>query len=135
MSTEPPLSALVSPLGPPPRFLADANFNHRIVIGLRRLAPNADVITAQEIGLAQLPDPDLLAEALRLDRILLTHDINTIPMHFDAFLQTLLAGEHSPGVLLVAQGLAIGIAVQELYEIWSCSAHEEWRDQRVFVPL
>ncbi len=70
-----------------------------------------------------------------LDHILLTHDINTMPKHFEAFLASLPAGEHSLGVMLVAQGLPIGSAVQALFEIWMCSLHEEWRSKFAYLPL
>jgi len=90
-----------------PRFLADMNFNARIVVGLRRIIPGVDLITAQGEGFHETPDPELLAEARRLNRILLTHDINTLPGHFAYFLAYLSENEHSPGVMLIAQELAI----------------------------
>jgi len=129
------MSATTSSSDQPPRFLADVNFNGRIITGLRRRIPEIDLVTAQDLGLQQTPDPALLVEARTLDRILLTHDINTMPQHFATFLATLTQGEHSPGVMLMAQGLPIGTAIQELYEIWSCSAHSEWRDQFTYLPL
>jgi hypothetical protein len=58
-----------------------------------------------------------------------------MPDHFAAFLAGLAEGEHSPGVILVAQELAIGMAIQALYEVWSCSDHEEWRDLFTYLPL
>jgi hypothetical protein len=118
-----------------PRFLTDVNFNARIVVGLRRIAPTIDLITAQSAGFQTTPDPELLAEARRLNRILLTHDINTMSDHFATFIASLAEDEHSPGVMLVAQELAIGIAIQALYEVWSCSDHEEWRDLFTYLPL
>jgi Domain of unknown function (DUF5615) len=118
-----------------PRFLNDVNFNARIVVGLRRIAPTVDLITAQSAGFQITPDPELLAEARQLNRILLTHDINTMPNHFATFLAGLAESEYSPGVMLVAQELAIGVAIQELYEVWSCSDHEEWRDLFTYLPL
>ena len=118
-----------------PRFLTDVNVNARIVVGLRRIVPTVDLITAQSAGFHTTPDSELLAEARQLNRILLTHDINTMPDHFASFLASLAEDEHSPGVMLVAQELAIGIAIQELYEVWSCSTHEEWRDLFTYLPL
>jgi Domain of unknown function (DUF5615) len=118
-----------------PRFLNDVTFNARIVVGLRRIAPTVDLITAQSAGFQITPDPELLAEARQLNRILLTHDINTMPNHFATFLAGLAESEYSPGVMLVAQELAIGVAIQELYEVWSCSDHEEWRDLFTYLPL
>ena len=34
-----------------PRFQADADFNHRIVVGLRRREPSVDFLSAHEIGI------------------------------------------------------------------------------------
>jgi hypothetical protein len=111
------------------------NFNRRIVTGLRCRLPGVDVVTVQELGLEETPDPDLLAEAKARDRIPLTHDINTMPKYFDAFLASLPVDEHSPGVMLIAQTLPIGTAIEELYAIWSCTVHEEWRNRFAYLPL
>ena len=128
-------SEAASSAAQPPRFLADANFNRRIIVGLRRRASGVDVVAAHEIGLEQMPDPGVLQEAQRLDRILLTHDVNTMPKHFDALLTSMTPNEQSPVIFLIAQEAAIGVAVQEIYEIWLCSTHKEWRNQWLFLPL
>jgi predicted nuclease of predicted toxin-antitoxin system len=67
--------------GHPPRFLADVIINARILAGLKRLAPSCDALTAQDSGMATLPDPELLQQAAAQDRILLTHDVNTMITH------------------------------------------------------
>lgn len=117
------------------RFIIDINFKARIVTGLRRIIPDIDLLTAQEAALQQALDPELLAAAKQFDRILLTHDINTMPGHFARFLANLAEGEHSPGVMLLAQELAIGAAIETLYEVWSCSLHEEWQNLFTYLPL
>lgn len=119
----------------PPRILADADFNRRIIVGLRRQQPMVDVVMAQEIDLRSAPDPEVLRYAKQHDRILLTHDVNTMPGHFYALLQTLPEGEHSPGVLAIPQLLPIGAAIDALLLVWSCSEHAEWRDRFEFLPL
>ena len=111
------------------------DFSWRIVAGLRRRIPGVDIIAAQELGLHHTPDPEVLREAQARDRILLTHDVGTMPGHFNNFLAGLPAGEHSPGVMLVRQGLRIGVAIHELALVWSCSTHDEWRDQLTHIPL
>jgi hypothetical protein len=118
-----------------PRFLADADFNSRVISGLRRREPMVDVVTAHEADLRDAPDPEVLRYAMRHDRILLTHDVNTMPTHFYVLLQSLAEGEHSPGVLATPQLLPIGSAIDALLLVWSCSAHEEWRDRVEFLPL
>ncbi|HEV2462086.1 MAG TPA: DUF5615 family PIN-like protein [Ktedonobacterales bacterium] len=87
--------------GSPPRFMTDVNFNWRIIVGLRRRKPEVDVFTAQELGLREAPDPELLEYARQRGRILLTHDVNTMPQHFNDLLLRLPHGEHSPGVILI----------------------------------
>lgn len=119
----------------PPRFLTDTNFNQRILAGFRRRAPDADIITVQSVGLQAVPDPQLLEEAKAGDRILLTHDVNTMPNYFYELLARLPQGEHSPGVMIVAQEAPIGDAIQAIYEVWSCSTHDEWRDLVTYLPL
>ncbi len=118
-----------------PRFLTDEDFNLHVVAGLRRFEPAVDIVTAQEAELLGMPDPDILAYAQAQDRILLTHDKQTMPRHFADFVRQLAEGEHSPGVMYVAQTLAIGTAIEAIQLIWVGSAHEEWRDQETYLPL
>jgi len=77
----------------------------------------------------------LLAYAEAHDRILLTHDLNTTPGHFKAFVAQLPSGEHTPGIIYADQDLAIGVVIDDLLLIATCSAHEEWRDREVYLPL
>lgn len=129
------MTAGVERLSQPPHFLTDKNFNRRIITGLRRLQPTVDIVTAQDLGLDTAPDPEVLAQARSRDRILLSHDINTMIKHFNDLLLSLPASEHTPGIMLIAQDLPIGIAVRELYEVCSCSTHVEWQDRATFLPL
>ena len=62
-------------------LLIDENLNHRILRGLRRRLPHLDYAIAQNIGLRGANDPQILARAAEARRILLTHDLRTIPKH------------------------------------------------------
>ena len=104
------------------RFQADADFNHRIVAGLRRLEPVIDLQTAGQATLEGKADPEVLALCADQGRTLVTHDQKTMPHHFAAF----IAGRSSPGVIIVPQDLPIGQAVQELYLARTASEAEEW---------
>jgi hypothetical protein len=42
------------------RFQADADLDGRIIRGLRRVAPEIDIRTAADAGLADLKDPEVL---------------------------------------------------------------------------
>src|SRR5580658_8313813 len=93
-----------------PRFLADADFNHKIVVGLRRREPSVDFRDARDGGVIGLPDPEVIRVASELGRILVSHDRKTMPGHFARFRETL----SSPGIILVSQELDIGAAIEDL---------------------
>jgi predicted nuclease of predicted toxin-antitoxin system len=60
------------------KFLADENFNGDIVRGLLRQKSDLNVVRVQDVGLSGADDPAVLAFAAQENRILLTHDVNTI---------------------------------------------------------
>jgi hypothetical protein len=54
----------------PPRFLADENFNAKIIAGVLRREPSIDFQTANAAGILGLPDEEVLATAAREGRLL-----------------------------------------------------------------
>jgi predicted nuclease of predicted toxin-antitoxin system len=60
------------------RFAADENFNNDILRGLLRKKPNLDIVRIQDTENSEQDDTTVLAWAARENRILLTHDIQTI---------------------------------------------------------
>jgi hypothetical protein len=54
-----------------PRFLADADFNEKIILGLLRREPTIDFQTASQGDVIGRPDPEVLAIAARENRILI----------------------------------------------------------------
>ena len=113
------------------QFLADENFQQWIVKGLLRRQPMIDMITAAQAGTLGLPDPDVLTQAATTDRILVSHDVNTMPAHFKAFLDT---GQHSPGLFLFTQTLPIAQAIEALHLVWVASNPDDWRDLMTYLP-
>jgi hypothetical protein len=113
------------------RFLADADLNHAIVKGCRRHEPAMDFLSANEAKLEGVPDPDVLAIAAEQDRILVTHDRQTMPQYFGAFL---MSGRWSPGVFLVSQQVPIGEVIEALVLIWAASDLGEWKNRIVNIP-
>ena len=79
-----------------------------------------------------MPDPEVLALAAAQNRVLVSHDFQTMPWHFADFLQ---AGNSSPGVLVIPQRLPIGEAIEELLLIWTASDAEEWQNRILRIPL
>jgi len=114
-----------------PRFLADADFNHKIVLGLRRRERAVDILDAHQGGVIGVRDPDVLRIAAEFERILISHDRQTMPAHFVRFRE----GRSSPGVIVVSQDLDIGAAIEDLLLIWTATDGEEWVDRLGFVPF
>lgn len=114
-----------------PRFLADADFNHRILNGIRRREPAIDFQTAVVGGTIALADPDVLALAARVGRVLVTHDRDTMFRHFARFVEI----ETSPGLIVVRQQLDIGRAIEDLLLIWAATDADEWLNKAGYVPI
>lgn len=114
------------------RFLADADLNKAIVTGVLRREPGVDFLSAQAAGLRDMKDPAVLALAAAQGRILVSHDVGTMPRHFRAFRD---AGNSSAGVFLIRQDLDIGAAIEELVLIWLVTQDSDWQDRLEWLPL
>ena len=99
-----------------PRFQADADLHPEIVAGVVRREPAVDFQSAIDVIHQGMSDPDVLRLAAMQDRILVSHDVFTMPGHFRDFIND--AGG-SPGLLLISQSVGIGGAIEELLLIWS----------------
>jgi hypothetical protein len=115
----------------PPRFLADENFNAKIVAGLLRREPSIDFQTAKSAGILGLPDDEVLAIAARERRLLVSHDRETMPAHFSRFTTT----AESAGVLIVSQSLAIRESIEQILIVWAASEANEWLNRIAFLPI
>jgi hypothetical protein len=114
------------------RLLADANFNGDIVRGLLRIQPTFEIIRVQDVGLADAPDPDILAWAAVNDWLVLTHDRSTMPDH--AFARV-VAGDMMRGVFVLNDRMRVGEAISELLLMDECSEQAEWIGRVVYLPL
>ena len=93
------------------RWLADQNLDNAIVRGLLRRNVAFDIVHARDVGLSRASDADLLAWAAQEDRILLTHDVSTVP---PAAYERVKAAKPMPGVFAIPEQAAIG-AVSRLH--------------------
>ena len=114
-----------------PRFQADADFNHKIVAGLRRREPTVDFLNARDGEVIGLPDPEVLAIASEADRILVSHDRKTMPGYFATFIED----RPSPGILIVSQDHDIGATIEDLILIWATTDASEWVNRIGYLPL
>jgi hypothetical protein len=84
------------------RFQADADLNEAIVTGVLRREPAIDFLTADAGGLRGLQDPEILALVAASGRVLVSHDVGTMPSHFRDFINP---GRNSAGVFMISQTL------------------------------
>jgi hypothetical protein len=121
--------------GPPPglkfRFLADANFNQKIVAGLLLREPQIDFELPQNVIPEKMEVPQVLELGAARGRIVVTHDVRTMPDHFSDF----VADEACPGMILVPKKMAIRAAIEDLLLIWQVSEAAEWIGQMRRLPL
>jgi hypothetical protein len=113
------------------RFQADADLDGRILRGLRRAAPEIDIRTASDAGLAGLKDPEVLRISADSGRVLVSQDRGTMPGHFVRYANN----EQSPGVILLREAIPIATAIEELALIWNASDAEEWVNRLIWIPL
>jgi hypothetical protein len=115
------------------RFLADENFNGRIVRGLLRRIPQLDLVRAQDVEvLYQAEDPVLLQWAADEQRVVVSHDISTMGHH--AY-ERVRSGQPMPGLFEVHPDLPVGQAIEDLVLLALASLPREWEGQVRFLPL
>jgi hypothetical protein len=113
-------------------LLADENFKAQIQTALRRRVPGVDLVSVQELGMRGAVDPDVLERAALENRVLLTHDVNTVPRF--AF-ERLEAGSSMPGVIVVPDRMAIGQAIEELVVLLEARTDQDIDLQVLYLPL
>lgn len=120
------------------RFLADENrpegTRNDILRGLIRRVPAVDVVRAQDAatGLATEEDPVVLEWAARTGRVVLTHDVQTMPAYAYGRLE---AGLPMAGLLVVPRTVTTREAIDDLVLVAECSLEGEWEAQVRFLPL
>jgi len=78
------------------RFVADENFNNHIIRGFLLRNPEVDIVRIQDVGLSSADNPTILEWAVKENRILLTHDVETMP---DFAYTRIRAGHSIPAAL------------------------------------
>lgn len=114
------------------RFLADENFNGKTLRGVLRENPEADILRVQDTEVYQAPDPEVLQWAAQENRILLTHDIETMPGFAN---ERVAAGLPMPGVFAIRDKLPIGQVINDLLLILGASEPNEWENRVIHFPI
>ena len=113
------------------KFLADEDFNNRIVRGLRRRSSNFDIFRVQEAGLTGRHDSVVLEWAAVEGRLLLTHDVATMILYAN---RRVSDGLSMPGIVAVSQYASIGEVIEDLILLAEASFDGEWDRQVIYLP-
>lgn len=113
------------------RLLSDENFNGDVVSGLLRKRPEIDLVRVQDEGLVGAPDPDILQWAAQENRIVLTHDLTTMPAHFYGRVAAKLP---APGVFVFKEQKVVRPTIDLIEMLNDCSSPDEWQDRAVILP-
>jgi Domain of unknown function (DUF5615) len=92
-------------------LLSDEDLQGAIVAGLLLHFPALDLVRVQDVGLMQTPDPVVLEYAANQNRVVVTHDRNTMTAHAQDRLDH---GLRMTGLIVVEQFMSIGKAIQEV---------------------
>jgi hypothetical protein len=77
-----------------------------------------------------VPDDAILLWAGSHDRVLISHDRSTLPVHLA---KLLAAGNHCPGIFIIRQRSGIAATVEILVQAAEASDPEEWRDRLHYI--
>ena len=114
------------------RFAADENLNNHILRALARHERAPDTVRVQDVGLSGAADAEVLEWAAREGRLLLTHDLATMPRWA---LARVREGKAMPGVVLIPREAPHGTIVADLLLLADTSHEGEWKGQLLYLPL
>lgn len=114
------------------RLAADENFNNDVIHGVLHRNPAIDIARVQDAGLSGASDPTVLACAAQEGRVLLTHDLATIPNYAYA---RIAAEQVMPGVFAVKYETPTRVIIDDILVLVACSGADEWAGQVLYLPL
>ena len=108
----------------------DVHVRRAVTAGLR--LRGVDILTAQEDGTGELPDPELLDRATELGRVLFTQDDDLL-REAKRRQQT---GESFVEIVYAHQlGITVSQCIADLELITQASEPHEWLNRTIYLPL
>jgi len=114
------------------KLVTDENFNNNIYRGIIRRNPDIDIVRIQDCGLAGASDSEVLAYAAEEDRVLLTHDVETVTK---CALKRINKNLYLPGVIEVSQKCSTTLAIEQITMTTLCLQPDEIKNQIIYIPL
>jgi hypothetical protein len=113
------------------RFLADANFNQKVVAGLLLREPPIDFALPPAMITERMKGADILDLAHLSGRIVVSHDVTTMPHWFNQCVEERSCG----GLILVPEKTPILDTIEDLLVIWHATEAEERTNRIEWFPL
>jgi len=113
-------------------LVADENFYGPIFRALVQRKPSLDIVRVQDVGLMGTDDPKILKWAAQRNRVLLTHDRETIP---DFAYERVRNGREMAGVIIVPDQLAPGDFATEILSLLERATEEAFRNRVFFLSV
>ena len=114
------------------KLAVDEDFDNDLVRGLLRRKPELEILRVQDAGLSGASDPIVLNWAAQENRVLLTHDVNSMTKHAYERVQ---AGHLMFGVFVVRQAAPFGVVIEDILLLIEASSEQEWEGQVRYIPL
>lgn len=114
------------------RLLADHDLHDAIIRELLRRLPDLDIVRLRDYGEERKPDPEVLALAADENRIVLTHDRNTMTRYAN---ERVVVGRPMRGLFVIEQTRDIGRVLRDLLAIMDETEQSEWENLTVFLPF
>ena len=111
------------------RLLLDENFDNQLMRGLAARVPEFDLVRAQDV-ITGVPDDSVLQWAAENERILLTHDKNSMPEHCRNRWDD---GHSIAGIIYVEQIIPIGHAIEQILVLLNDTEQFDWIDRTEYV--
>lgn len=115
------------------KLLLDENFDHDILRGVLRRQPDIDFLRIQDLPeILSAPDPIVLEWAAKHNRVVVTHDVQTM---VGFAYERVAAGETMPGVIEVRYDQPLGLKIEDFLILLECTSEEEMQNQVRYIPF
>lgn len=126
------MSGTVDEVTPDLAVATDENFNGRILRGLLRRLPSLNVVRIQDTELEGAEDAVILGWSAQENRVLLSHDEETL---IGFARQRMETGEPMAGLVIVRDDATIGNAIDDLELFLLAYSRQEVQGQIFFLPF
>ena len=111
-------------------LLGDEDLRGAIVSGLLLHFPAIDLIRVQDVGLTGTPDPIILEYAASQNRVIVTHDRNTMTAHAR---DRMAQGLRMTGLIVLDQFINLNKAIQEVGTLAEAGDSGDFDGQILFL--